>query len=316
MARRFDPELAPFVPLLPDLDVTDATAARATLTAMQAGRPPFTPPPGVTVARRTVPGVGGVEVPVVVFRPDMPGPLPALLYAHGGGYVMHSAETDLASPAGLCAEVGAVVVSVDYRLAPEHRFPAAFDDCWTGLCWLAEHAAELGVDPARIAVGGVSAGAGLAAALALAARDRGGPAVAFQLLDIPVLDDRLDTASMLAFTDTPLWNLANAQQAWSHYLGDSAPSPYASPARAGDLAGLPPAYLAVAEFDPLRDEGIAYAARLMTAGVPVELHAFPGTFHGSAGALPQAGVSRRMRAELVDALRRGLASPTPTGDPR
>ncbi|WP_029433070.1 alpha/beta hydrolase [Blastococcus sp. URHD0036] len=303
MTRSLDPELAPFVPLLPDLDVTDAAAARATLAAMQSGRPPFAPPPGVTVERRTVPGT---EVPVVVFRPDAAGPAPALLYAHGGGYVMHSAETDLASPAGLCAEVGAVVASVDYRLAPEHRFPAAFDDCWAALCWLAGSAAELGVDPARVAVGGVSAGAGLAAALALAARDRGGPAVAFQLLDIPMLDDRLATPSVQAFTDTPLWDLSNARTAWRHYLGDGSATPYAAPARSDDLAGLPPAYLAVAEFDPLRDEGIEYAQRLMAAGVPVELHAFPGTFHGSAGAFPQAAVSRRMRGELVDALRRGL----------
>jgi acetyl esterase/lipase len=307
MTHRYDPELAPAVPLLPDFDVTDAPDARATLAAMQAGRPPFAPPPGVTVEHRTV----GPGVPVVVFRPDAPGPLPALLYAHGGGFVTGSANTDLASPAGLAADAGAVVVSVDYRLAPEQPFPAAFDDCWAALCWLAESAGELGVDPARLAVGGISAGAGIAAGVALAARDRGGPALVFQLLDIPVLDDRLATASMRTFPDTPLWTRGNAEHGWRHYLGGGEASPYAAPARAADVAGLPPAYVAVCEFDPLRDEGIEYAQRLLAAGVPVELHCFPGTFHGSAGAFPQAGVSRRMRAGLTDALRRGLAGGRP-----
>ena len=306
MSYRFDPELAPLVPLLPDLDVTDPAAARATLAAMQAGRPPFVPPPGVTVEHRTV----GPGVPVVVSRPEATGPLPALLYAHGGGFVTGSAATDLASPAGLAADAGAVVVSVDYRLAPEHPFPAAFDDCWAALCWLVDSAGALGVDPARVAVGGISAGAGLAAGLALAARDRGGPALCFQLLDIPVLDDRLGTPSMRAFSDTPLWSRGNAERSWAHYLGGTAATPYAAPTRADDVTGLPPVYVAVCEFDPLRDEGIAYAQRLLAAGVPVELHCFPGTFHGSAGAFPQAAVSRRMRAGLVGALRRGL-----TGEP-
>ncbi|RBY84344.1 alpha/beta hydrolase [Blastococcus sp. TF02A-26] len=302
MTHRYDPELAPMVPLLPALGVADPAAARATLAAMQAARPPFVPPPGVTVEERTLPGGPGV----VVTRPAAAGPLPALLYAHGGGFVTGSAAGSVAATAALSAAAGAVVVSVDYRLAPEHPFPAAFEDCWSALCWLVDGAAGLGVDPARIAVGGISAGAGLAAGLALAARDRGGPAVCFQLLDIPVLDDGLESPSMQDFTDTPLWTRSDAEHSWRHYLGGADASPYAAPARAGDLTGLPPAYVAVCEFDPLRDEGIGYAQRLLAAGVPVELHCFPGTFHGSAGAFPQAAVSRRMQAELVDALRRGL----------
>jgi acetyl esterase/lipase len=214
----------------------------------------------------------------------------------------------------VAGEVGAVVVSVDYRLAPEHPFPAGVEDCYAALAWLAAHAAELGVDPARIAVAGQSAGGGLAAATALLARDRGGPALCFQLLEIPELDDRLDTPSMRAFTDTPLWNRPNAVWSWKHYLGAShagEPSAYAAPARAKDLAGLPPAYVSTMEFDPLRDEGILYALRLLQAGVPVELHSYPGTFHGSA-LLPGAKVSQRGAREVMEALRHALRTPPPS----
>jgi acetyl esterase/lipase len=203
-------------------------------------------------------------------------------------------------------------VSVEYRLAPEHPFPAGVEDCYAALRWLADNAGALGADPGRLAVAGTSAGGGLAAAVALMARDRGGPALRLQVLSIPELDDRLQTPSMTTFIDTPLWNRPNAVLSWSFYLGreaDAAPgddvSPYAAPARATDLRGLPPAYVATAELDPLRDEGIAYASALMHAGVPVELHQFPGTFHGSA-LVSTASVSCRQQAELLDALRRGV----------
>jgi acetyl esterase/lipase len=209
----------------------------------------------------------------------------------------------------VAADLDAVVVSVDYRLAPEHPFPAGIEDCYAALCWTAGQASALGIDPARIALAGQSAGGGLAAGTALMARDRGYPAPCFQLLEIPELDDRLDTPSMLAFQDTPLWNRPNAEWSWRHYLGPGhvgEPSPYAAPARAKDLAGLPPAYVSTMEFDPLRDEGILYALKLMQAGVPVELHSYPGTFHGS-GLLPGAAVSKRSAREALDALRRALA---------
>jgi acetyl esterase/lipase len=201
----------------------------------------------------------------------------------------------------------AVVVSVEYRLAPEHPFPAGLEDCYAALVWLAAEARALGVDPARIAVMGQSAGGGLAAGLALLARDRGGPRLCCQLLGIPELDHRLETASMREFVDTPLWNRPNAIMSWRHYLGEppGEVSPYASPAIAKDLRGLPPAYVSTMEFDPLRDEGIEYALRLLQAGVPVELHQYPGTFHGS-GLVAGAAVSRRAQAEWLDALARGL----------
>jgi acetyl esterase/lipase len=209
--------------------------------------------------------------------------------------------------AQVAKDLGVVVVAVEYRLAPEHPFPAGLEDCYAALSWLHDQAHQLGVDRSRIAVGGQSAGGGLAAATALLARDRGGPPLCFQFLGIPELDHRLETASMRAFVDTPMWSRPKAEISWRYYLGPDAGdvSPYASPAIATDLRDLPPAYVTTMEFDPLRDEGISYALRLMEAGVSVELHSYPGTFHGSA-ALSTAAVSRRGAAELLGALRRGL----------
>ncbi len=172
--------------------------------------------------------------------------------------------------------------------------------------WAAEHAPELGIDPERIAVGGHSAGAGLAAAVALRARDQQGPQVRFQLLNQPGLDDRHETWSARHFTDTPWMNHDKTTAAWLHYLGSAPASPYAAPARADDPSGLPPAYIATAEFCPNRDEDITYALRLLQAGVSVELHQWPGTFHGSQAIL-SAEVSQRQNAELGAALRRALA---------
>jgi acetyl esterase/lipase len=230
---------------------------------------------------------------VRVYRPtDVAGPLPAVLYIHAGGFI---------------AQVDAVVVSVEYRLAPEHRYPAAVEDCYAGLQWLAAKAEDHGVDADRIAVYGTSAGGGLAAGVSLLARDRGGPRISFLMLDVPELDDRLDTPSMRAYTDTPIWNRPSAVISWTHYLGESpAEVPiYAAPARATDLAGMPPTYIAVAQFDPLRDEALAFAGGLLQAGVPTELHCFPGTFHGST-LTPFAAVSQRQLQEMSQVLRRAL----------
>jgi acetyl esterase/lipase len=204
-------------------------------------------------------------------------------------------------------DTGAVVVSVEYRLAPEHPFPAGLHDCFAALTFVADAALELGVDQERIAIVGTSAGGGLSAATALMARDRGGPALCFQMLHIPELDDRLETHSMQTFVDSPIWNRPLAVQSWQAYLGADANevSPYAAPARAEDLAGLPPAYISTAENDPLRDEGILYALRLLQAGVSVELHQFPGTFHGSA-LVTTAEISKRAQRESATVLRRAL----------
>jgi acetyl esterase/lipase len=173
------------------------------------------------------------------------------------------------------------VVSVDYRLAPEHRYPAALDDCYGVLAWTAASADALGVDPDRLGVAGASSGGNLAAAVALRARDRGEPAVAFQLLVYPTLDDRRQTVSQ-QFVATPVIDGADCERCWRYYLGSERAdvSPYAAPARATDLTGLPPTYLMTAELDPLRDEGIEFATRLLAAGVSVDLHQFAGAVHG------------------------------------
>jgi acetyl esterase/lipase len=202
------------------------------------------------------------------------------------------------------------VVAVEYRLAPETPFPGGLEDCYTALRWLAAEAGDLGVDPDRIAIAGYSAGGGLCAALALLARDRGGPRIRFQYLGVPEVDDRLETRSSREFVDTPVWNRPLAELSWDHYLGvgkrgGDDVSPYAAPARATDLTGLPPAYISAMEFDPLRDEGIAYAMKLIDAGVPVELHVFPGTFHASV-LVAFAQQSQREAAEEVVVLRRAL----------
>jgi acetyl esterase len=308
---RVDPDLAVALPALPDLHIRDLAAARARMRELGARAVP-PDAPGVTVADVAVPGADGdPPVAVRVFHPpeSAPRPVPAVMLLHGGGFVMGDLDGMTAQAVGLCDHLGAVIVAVGYRLAPEHPYPAAFRDTMAALRWTAQEADSLGVDAGRIAAYGMSAGAGLTAALTLALRDHGGPPLCFQVLDAPTVDDRMGTASMRTFVDTPLWNREDAELSWRHYLAacDGDVPVYAAPARATDLSGLPPAYVTVYENDPLRDEGLAYAFRLIEAGVQVELHLFPGTFHRSA-VIAGAAVSRRQAAETLDALRRGLAA--------
>ncbi|MEU3988736.1 alpha/beta hydrolase [Streptomyces platensis] len=308
MRYDFDPELAPFAARMPPLDYADPAGARAALRAVMARQPAYRPLSRVTVEDRTVPVPGGPGVTVRLYRPPARrGPRPALVFPHWGGFLTGDLETSRTAATRIADLVGAVVVSPDYRLAPEHPFPAGFEDCAAALEWTADHADELGVDPARIGVGGFSAGGGLAAGLALRSRDRGGPPVRFLYLLFPQLDDRLATGSARAFVDTPMLDRGNLVLSWQHYLGGGEPSPYAAPARAAELRGLPPAFVGVCEFDPLRDEGIAFAQRLARAGVRAELVQYPGTFHASVG-LAHAAVSRRMTADQIEALRRGLGA--------
>ncbi|MFG2007321.1 alpha/beta hydrolase [Spirillospora sp. NPDC048911] len=295
-----DPELEAFIPLLPPNDLTDPVTARKSLAAA-AMAVPVPDIDGMEIEDRTVPA--DPDVPVRIYRPRQARG--AVLWLHGGGGVLGDLDTEHRQAVRIADGSGAVVISVGYRLAPEHPFPAAHDDAYAVLAWTAEHAAELGVDPDRIAVGGHSVGAGLAAGLALRARDEQGPPIRFQLLNQPMLDDRQETWSQRHFTDTPWMTRDALTAAWRHYLGSAPATPYAAPGRAADLSGLPPAYVATAEFDPNRDEDLDYALDLLRAGVPVELHQWPGTFHGSQ-AIP-AEVSQRQFTELCDALRRALA---------
>jgi acetyl esterase len=310
MTYAFDPELAEALALLPAVDVSDIPAARERMAEMQAeaGEPDES---GVQVREELVPGPPGApDVRLWIYTPDRVVAPAAVYDVHGGGFIVGTLEGSHAANLHLARELGVVLVSVDYRLAPEHPFPAPLEDCYAGLVWTAKNADALGVDPDRIAIHGISAGGGLCAGLTLLARDRGGPAIAFQYLGVPELDDRLDTPSMRAFTDTPIWNRPNAVVSWDSYLGAGKPgtpdvSPYAAPARATDLSGLPPAYISAMQYDPLRDEDIAYAQALLHAGVPVELHVYPGTFHGS-GMVEHAAVSRREVDEALVVLRREL----------
>ncbi|MBB2910498.1 acetyl esterase/lipase [Streptosporangium becharense] len=308
-----DSELVAALAGVPKADFSDPAAARAHVTAsIRAKKTEVEGIDRLKVEDRLIPGPDGApDVPVRIYTPiGVEGPLPAALYFHSGGFVVGSVEAEHADAAGFALAADAVVVSVDYRLAPENPYPSALEDCYAALVWVVGNAAELGVDAERVAVSGSSAGGGLSAALCLLARDRGGPAICFQLLLIPELDDRLDTPSMLASTDTPMWNKPLAEISWRYYLGeDRGPDVpiYAAPARARveDLAGLPPAYVQTAEHDPLRDEGLLYALKLLQAGVPVEIHQYAGTFHGSY-VIRTAAVSVRQVEEMRAALRRAL----------
>ena len=316
MSYAIDPELAPLLEFLPEGSFSDVEESRAFLAALVEPMNANVDTSGLEIVDREISGPDG-PVPVRVYAREGDAPAggrPALLDIHGGGFVTGNIEMEHAFAVHVARELDAAVVVVDYRLAPEHPFPAGVEDCYSSLKWLHEEAAALGIDPERIAVGGQSAGGGLAAATVLMARDRGGPPVCFQFLGIPELDHRLETASMRAFVDTPVWHRPAAELSWERYLGPDpgTVSPYASPAIATDLAGLPPAYVTAMEFDPLRDEGIVYALRMMEAGVSVELHTFPGTFHGSA-MVTTAAVSRRAAAEVLVALRRGLRVDEPPG---
>ncbi|MER7001190.1 alpha/beta hydrolase [Streptomyces sp. NPDC000410] len=298
-----DPELEAFIPFLPQIDINDPVTARKML-AERAAAASALDTSDMEVEDRMVPA--DPDVPVRVYRPHRTHG-GAIVWLHGGGGVFGDLDTEHPWAARIADLSGAVVISVGYRLAPEHPFPAAFDDAYAVLTWTAEHAAELGIDPDRIAVGGHSAGGGLAAAVALRARDEQGPPIRFQLLNEPGLDDRQQTWSRRDFTDVPWFNSDRIAAAWRHYLGATPATAYAAPARAADLSGLPPAYIATAEFCPNRDEDIAYALSLLQAGVSVELHQWPGTFHGSQ-AIMSAAVSQRQSAALTAALRRALTA--------
>lgn len=303
-----DPELRPLLHAWPTVTLTAESLAE--LRARELPLPPVADG-GVDLDRRAVPGPAGApDIMLHIYRPrDAAGPLGCIYHIHGGGYVGGAAKEVEFLLRPLAAAAGCVIVSVDYRLAPETVFPGAIDDCYAGLAWTFTHAADLGVDPARIGVMGESAGGGLAAALALMARDRGDHTLAFQHLTYPMIDDRTCASPPHSYAGEFIWTPHNNHFGWAALLGQepggASVSPYAAAARADDLAGLPPTFIMTGALDLFVDEDIAYARRLIAAGVPTELHVHPGAFHGF-DMLPGPGVANRAHAGRLDALRRAL----------
>ncbi len=256
---------------------------------------------------REIPGPDGTRLPLRIYWPDAPGPLPLYLDIHGGGWWMGNGFLFHEMMSHFAADTGAIVVSVDYRLAPEHPYPAALDDCLAALVWLHENAAALGGDPTRIAIGGASAGGNLAAALALRVRDRGGPKLAFQYLLVPATDlsGSREWPSYAETGEDYVLKTSSLAQMIAAYVPDPAlrSSPYVSPLLADDHGGLPPALVVTAHFDPLRDEGEAYAAALERAGVRVRLHREERALHGFIGSPERA---LRIQAMAADAVREAL----------
>lgn len=264
------------------------------------------PAPVGRVENRTIPGPAG-EIPVRIYWPadDGDGPLPMLVFFHGGGWVLCDLDTHDPICRALTNSVGCVTISVDYRLAPEHKFPAAPEDAYAATVWAAAHADELGGDAARLAVGGDSAGGNLAAVVALMARERGGPALAFQLLIYPATDLRMNTPSIAE--NGAGYGLDTAEMIWfgNHYMRDDADklNPLVSPLLAPDLGGLPPALVVTAEYDPLRDEGERYGERLRAAGVPVTIRRYDGMIHGFVSTAAIFDTGRRAVDDIAAALR-------------
>ena len=313
---QLDPELRAVMKGLPadrGLNLSDISTARVKMKKMVTELlAAFPAVEGVTSQDQLVPGSqGDPAVRVRIYRPDdQHNKLPALFWIHGGGYVMGDIEQDDRLMKQLVRRIGCVAVSVDYRLPPEHPFPAPVEDCYAGLKWLFAQSDEIGVQKTHIAIGGASAGGGLTAGLALLVRDRQEMEVAFQLLIYPMIDDRNVTPASYAITDLRVWNRESNRLGWNAYLGrddgGGDVSPYAAASRATDLTNLPPAYISVGTLDLFVDENIEYAQRLIQAGVATELHVYPGAFHGFDLFAPSAKVSKQFKADRDNALKRAL----------
>jgi len=311
--------------LLPALDAMMARGrpefTLAMIPAIRQAPPPF-PVPTLDDLRRggafevttvQVPGPAGApDISLLICRPaGVTAAVPALYHIHGGGMMLGDNRTGMPGMLDHAQRLQLAVVSVEYRLAPETPHPGPVEDCYAGLVWTVAHAEELGIDPARVIVGGGSAGGGLSAAVALLARDRGGPALLGQLLICPMLDDRNETPSSWQMTGLGVWDRAANEVGWTALLGDARGgpdvSPYAAPARAADLSGLPPAFIDVGSAETFRDEDVAYATRIWQAGGAAELHVWPGGFHGFTAAAPGAALSRAAATAQLSWLGRLLA---------
>lgn len=268
----------------------------------------------VRTTERYIRGMDNNELLIKIYEPVCVGEekLPVVVWIHGGGFVLGHPNSDDRLCEQFVENINCIVISPDYRLAPEHPFPAALHDCYSTLLWVSEKTNRLKVDHERIAIAGGSAGGGLTAALALMARDKGGPNICFQMPLYPMLDDRNITFSSNEITDNlAVWYRSNNLAAWSMYLGESENgviSPYAAPIRAHDLSGLPPTYSCVGQLDPFRDETIEYMTRLANAGVEVEFHMFPGCFHAFEHIVPDAKISQHVKKQYIHALQKSLNS--------
>ena len=286
--------------------IPDIVARREAMSAARASAPKGEYPL-LRVTDHTYAGPGG-DLTLRLYSPDaQDAPAPGLIYIHGGGMIMGDLDSQDENLREAATELNIPIASIDYRKAPEHPYPAAPEDCYTGVCWVFEHASELGMDTGNIGLMGASAGGGLALATALMLRDRQGPSLKYLLPIYPMIDDRHETASSYEVVDIGIWDRAGSMEAWAWYLGDSKPDAYAAPARAEDLSGLPPTYIDVGDLDLFRDEDIVIAQRLSAAGVPVEFHLWTGAYHASELFAPDAPLSRRIWATRYTAIRR-LAS--------
>lgn len=309
-----DPVAAALVQTLtdgfPDIGAEGIDAVEARRVLAEAPEPPWEPTEVAQVEDRRIPGRDTArEIPVRIYWPvDGTSGLAVVVFFHGGGFTLCNLDTHDRMCRDLCRDANAVVVSVDYRLAPEHPYPAAVEDAYAAVCWAADHAHELGGDAARLSVAGDSTGGNLAAVAALVARDRGGPSIAFQLLIYPVTDSRMATPSYRENGEGFFLTREHMRWYWTQYLTDPADGdqPYASPLRAPDLSGLPPAHIITAEHDPLRDEGEAYGARLRDAGVAVTVRRVEGAFHGFFGFGQVWDIASATASETFGVLRAGL----------
>jgi len=313
ISSRLDSEHLAALDLLPDdlLDLADLAESRTRINDHWANAPEPPMPESVSIVDHLGEGVDGHSVMVRVYTPIAKRQnSPTFYWIHGGGLVL--GDVSISDPwcAEVAQELNVVVASVEYRLAPEFPYPIPLEDCYTGLTWLFQSAAALSIDVSRIAIGGGSAGGGLAAGLAMLARDRGEVRPFFQFLRAPMLDDRNETRSSHLITDTRLWNRAANRAAWNAYLegkaGASDISEYAAPARATNLSGLPPAIVTVGDLDLFVDEDIAYAQALLHAHIAAELHVYPGAVHGSGGLVPNSDISQRWKRDELAALDRAL----------
>ncbi|MDF2014701.1 alpha/beta hydrolase [Priestia megaterium] len=310
MKNRVNSELLTGLKVFPDLDLRpeNLQASREEILQM---RPPTVVDEFLSLKDEVIVGPDANPLPLRIYRPkSINEPLPVLLWIHGGGYILGSIDDDDNTCMRFVKEANCVVISVDYRLAPEHPYPASIEDCYSALKWIADNAEPLNIDSNRIGVAGASAGGGLTAALTLLARDRQYPSICFQMPLYPMIDDRNNTPSTNEIKEGLVWNQKTNEAGWKMYLGeiygtDNIP-PYAVPARADDYRNLPYTYTCVGQLDPFRSETLTYVTKLAQAGVDVEFHLYPGAYHWFEQLNPNVNISIYAVNEIIQAVKTGF----------